>query len=108
MNNNYHKLRKIIREEVKNIIKESSSQPIDSQYLQDQLRIALEDGYFDREYEVVDHVIHRLYQTYPMGDVTKEDIYAILSEPLGRDIVRSAGITDTYRLVKDMWDIAFM
>lgn len=61
----------------------------DSEYIQNSLKRHIEDIKDDNpEYvEVLEYVINRLNQSYPQGDITKENLLDILSEPSIRKAV---------------------
>jgi len=93
------KLRKLVREE---LLREQDV--IDSKYLQDTIATILEDWdeLSGAEREVLEYIKHRLNQSFPGGDVSKDDIHTILNEPGAPNASRDPNV-DVYELSNLVW-----
>lgn len=60
------------------------SEVMDSRYLQNMIG-RMKPDFSGDELEVLEYIEHRLNQSYPGGDVTKEDVIDIMKEPSIRD-----------------------
>lgn len=89
------RLREIVREE---LLKEAEVR--DSPYLQNVIdRMKVDFAGDEREF--LDYIQLRLNQSYPDGDVTKEDVLQIAKEPSIRDTALNV---DKYELIDFMWE----
>lgn len=92
------RLRNIIRGELNTIMEQKS---YDSQYFQRHLRQALDDFDNVTEGKLAEYIITRLNQSYPDGDITKQDLYDIAKEPQ----IRKTALKADYREFIDyVWE----
>ena len=89
-------LRQIIREEVKNILNERRG--IDSHYLQNMLDDLIRDTKRNepKTSKMLSSLKSRIEQSYPSGQVEREDVDDILNDPRMRRVVEPAGATGEY------------
>lgn len=92
------RLRKLVREEIQSLMEQES---YDSEYFQDRLKFGMDDLDDQAEGKLANYLITRLNQSYPDGDITKQDLYDIAQEPQIRDVALKA---DYRKLIDYIWE----
>lgn len=97
------KLRKIVREEVQRVI--SEQKVYDSKYFRDHLDYFINSEYFkdaygEQEREFLEFLKARIYQSYPDGDITKDDLFRLVKEP---DLRKYDTQVSHRKLINQVW-----